>query len=89
VVLHGEPHPNSKELTEVVQSDLRAHPDLVLVVGTKLKIPCARSIAAPWGNSLDSKEEPVSRVRPLFDHFLIEDCNEITRRYPLGCTSIL
>jgi NAD-dependent histone deacetylase SIR2 len=46
VVLYGEPHPNSKEITEAVQSDLRAHPDLVLVVGTKLKAPGARSIAA-------------------------------------------
>jgi hypothetical protein len=40
-----------------------------------------------WGNFLDSKEEPVSRV--LFDHLLIEDCNGIARRYPLGCTPIL
>ncbi|KAH8690369.1 hypothetical protein GQ44DRAFT_636967, partial [Phaeosphaeriaceae sp. PMI808] len=46
VLLYGEPHLDDKEILETAKHDLRICPELVLIVGTKLRIPGARSIAA-------------------------------------------
>jgi NAD-dependent SIR2 family protein deacetylase len=48
VLLYGEPHPDDKEILETARHNLRLCPELVLIVGTKLAIPGARSIAADF-----------------------------------------
>ena len=48
VLLYGEPHLDDKEILEITKHDLRICPELVLIVGTKLAIPGARSIAADF-----------------------------------------
>ncbi|PQE08876.1 hypothetical protein CJF31_00010797 [Rutstroemia sp. NJR-2017a BVV2] len=72
VLLYGEPHPDDKEILEAAKYDLRICPELVLIVGTKLRIPGAKSIAADFcyaarsvgGASFwISKEEPASDVK--------------------------
>jgi len=58
----------------------------VLIVGTKLAIPGARSIAADFcraARSVDgasfwiSKEEPMWNVKSLCDYVLIGDCDKV------------
>ncbi|PMD26963.1 hypothetical protein NA56DRAFT_725729 [Hyaloscypha hepaticicola] len=48
------PHPDDKEILETAEHDLRLCPELVLIVGTKLAIPGARSIAADFYHAVRS-----------------------------------
>jgi NAD-dependent SIR2 family protein deacetylase len=48
VLLYGKPYPDNKEILETAKHNLRICPELVLIVGTKLAIPSARSIAADF-----------------------------------------
>ncbi|KAF8861555.1 DHS-like NAD/FAD-binding domain-containing protein, partial [Acephala macrosclerotiorum] len=86
VLLYGEPHPDEQEILETVEDGLRICPDLVLIVGTKLGIPGARSTAANFCHAARivggasfwiSKEDPVSSVRALCDYVLIGDCDKV------------
>ena len=54
VLLYGEPHPDDKEILETAKHGLRICPELVLIVGTKLAIPGARSIAADFCDAVRS-----------------------------------
>ena len=86
VLLYGEPYPDNKEILETTKHNLRIYPELVLIVGTKLRIPGARSIAANFcytARSIGgasfwiSKEEPESSVKSLYNYVLIGDCNKV------------
>jgi NAD-dependent SIR2 family protein deacetylase len=86
VLLYGEPHPDDTEILETARHDLRICPELVLVVGTKLRIPGAQSIAANFCHAARSvggtsfwinTEEPESKVKALCDYVLIRDCDKV------------
>ena len=86
VLLYGEPHPDDKEIIKAVKEDLRVRPELVLVVGTTLKVPGARSIAANLCQAARSaggasfwisKEAPGASIKALFDYVLIGDSDEV------------
>lgn len=86
VLLYGEPHPDDKEILETVEHDLRICPELVLIVGTKLGIPGARSDAANFCHATRStggtsfwinKEAPASSMKAMCDYVLIEDCDQV------------
>jgi NAD-dependent histone deacetylase SIR2 len=86
VLLYGEPHPDDKEIREATKHDLRICPELVLIVGTKLRIPGARSIAADFCHAARSvggasfwisKEEPMWYAKSLCDYVLIGDCDKV------------
>lgn len=71
MLLYGEPDPYDTEILEAVEDDLELCPDLVLVVGTKLEIPGALSIATSFGVTVwMSKEVPPLRAQNLFDYIL-------------------
>ncbi|PVH72605.1 hypothetical protein DL98DRAFT_432871, partial [Cadophora sp. DSE1049] len=48
VLLYSEPHPNDTGILHTIQSCLETEPDLVLVVGTTLKVPGSLSIATDF-----------------------------------------
>ena len=86
VLLYGEPHPDDKEILATARHDLRICPELVLIVGTKLAIPGARSIATDFCYAARSvggasfwinKEEPMWSVKSLCDYVLIGDCDKV------------
>jgi NAD-dependent SIR2 family protein deacetylase len=86
ILLYGEPHPDDREILETTKYDLETCPELVLIVGTKLGIPGARSIAANFCHAARSvggasfwisKEEPMSSVKGLCDYVLIGDCDKV------------
>lgn len=71
---------------KAVEDDLTICPDLVLSVGTKLRIPGARSIAANFCHAARSfggasfwvsKEEPGSGLKSRCDYVLVGDCEEV------------
>ncbi|KAH9207093.1 hypothetical protein DL95DRAFT_484253 [Leptodontidium sp. 2 PMI_412] len=55
VLLYGEPHPDDTGILQTIQSDLKAGPDLVLVVGTTLKVPGSLSIATNFCRATQSR----------------------------------
>lgn len=57
IVLYGEEHPYSDRISQFARSDLRKGPDVILVAGTGLKVPGARTLvrelcgaAKAWGS---------------------------------------
>jgi NAD-dependent SIR2 family protein deacetylase len=69
-----------------VTSDAGTCPDLVLVVGTKLRVPGARSIATQICRAARraggtgfwiSREVPGSSIKGLYDHVVIGDCDDV------------
>ncbi|KAH9205222.1 DHS-like NAD/FAD-binding domain-containing protein [Leptodontidium sp. 2 PMI_412] len=84
VLLYGESHPDDTGILQTIQSCLETGPDLVLVVGTTVKVPGCLSIVTDFCRATRSrggvavwisKEEPLSRVRHLFDYVFRGDCD--------------
>jgi NAD-dependent SIR2 family protein deacetylase len=48
VLLYGEAHWDEDRIWKIANNDLRRRPDLVLLVGTRLKVPTARLLAAKF-----------------------------------------
>jgi NAD-dependent histone deacetylase SIR2 len=46
ILLYGEDHWDEDSIWKIAKNDLRQRPDLVLVVGTRLKVPTPRQLAA-------------------------------------------
>jgi NAD-dependent SIR2 family protein deacetylase len=87
VRLYGEPHPDEGKIVGAVNKILAKGPDIVLVVGTQLRVPGALSIAKSFCYAARdkggvtvwiSKEEPTSKLRPLFDYIFKGDCDAVT-----------
>ncbi len=86
MLLYDEPHPDDNEIIRATEDDLTTCPDLVIVAGTRLEIPGARSIAKRFCYTTRSrggatvwisKEKPAPNVQSLFDHILLEDCDVV------------
>jgi hypothetical protein len=77
--LCGKPQPDDNEIVDAVENGGAMHPDLVLVVGTKLERDGPRSIvtrlckaARRSGGAIRiSKVEPAFSLRHLFDYILM------------------
>ncbi|KAL5312998.1 hypothetical protein ACEPPN_019424 [Leptodophora sp. 'Broadleaf-Isolate-01'] len=90
VLLYNEPHPDDTGIWQTIQRGLRKRPDLVLIVGTTLKVPGALSIATNFCRATQSrggvaiwmsKEEPLSKVRHLFDYVFRGDCDDLACKH--------
>jgi NAD+-dependent protein deacetylase SIR2 len=88
VLLYDEPDPNEDSVLESLLDDIEAYPDLVLVAGMSTAsenilglVKAARSLGVKtfWVN----KEEPSSKLKPLFDNVYQGDCDAIARLYNL------
>jgi len=99
VLLYDEPHPDDTGIWRNIQGGLKKGPDLVLVVGTTLKVSGTLSIAKDFCRATQSrggiavwisKEEPLSKVRHLFDYVFRGDCDDLACKclsYPTSQTS--
>ena len=90
VVLCGEAGHHGNEIGNTLTRDLNVVPDVVVVVGTKLKIDGARDLVRDicraarvkggftlWLN----KTAPSSRMRDEFDVVLLGDCQQLASWY--------
>jgi NAD-dependent histone deacetylase SIR2 len=84
VLLYGNPHPDETQILEAVKDSLKKGPEIVFVVGTKLRIPGTLSIARGLCNASRNRggvtvwismEEPSSKLRSLFDYIFQGDCD--------------
>ena len=55
VVLYGEENPNGDTIEKVAERDLRTGPDMVIVVGTGLKVPGAKRLVKEFCRSVKSR----------------------------------
>ena len=73
VLLQGDPHPDDKEIVAAIEDDLTIRLDLVLVVGTKLATPRARSMATRFCHAAQSRGGAavwISKEKPAKDQDL-------------------
>jgi NAD-dependent SIR2 family protein deacetylase len=88
ILLYNEPDPFENIVRDSLSHDIEEYPDLVLVAGMNTAsenilglIQGARNRGAKtfWVN----KEEPSSKLKPLFDNVYQGDCDAIARLYNL------
>lgn len=86
VVLYGEEHPNGEIIGNLAERDLQKGPDMVIVVGTGLKVPGARRLVREFCRSAKSggglavwiNKDPVpSDLKTCFDFAFQRDCDDI------------
>jgi len=86
VLLYGEENPNSTDIGKLTAQDLRKAPDLVIVVGTSLKVPGARRLAkelcratkASGGTTAwINKEAAPSGLNIVFDFVIRAGCDDV------------
>jgi NAD+-dependent protein deacetylase SIR2 len=88
VLLDDEPDPDEDTVRESLLDDIEEYPDLVLVAGMSTAsenilslVQATRSLGGKtfWVN----KEEPSSKLKPLFDYVYQGDCDAIAHLYNL------
>jgi len=86
VVLYGEDNPNGDTIGKVAERDLRTGPDMVIVVGTGLKVPGAKRLVKEFCRSVKSRgglavwinKDPVpSGLKVCFDSTFQRDCDDV------------
>ncbi|KAF8307961.1 DHS-like NAD/FAD-binding domain-containing protein [Clavulina sp. PMI_390] len=82
IVLYDEPHPLGEEIGEICSSDLTKKPDLLVIMGTSLKVHGIKRLVKDFANAvhgLPTKEEdsntktqsqPASKPQPPSTHLL-------------------
>ncbi|KAI8997491.1 DHS-like NAD/FAD-binding domain-containing protein [Pilobolus umbonatus] len=85
IVLYNEEHPNGETIGQLQVSDLKRKPDLMIVMGTSLKIPALKKFikqAARIIHSVGGKVVFVNRTSPtkewekIFDYEVLGDSDE-------------
>ena len=86
VVLYGEENPDGDTIGKIAERDLRTGPDVVIMVGTGLKVPGARRLVKEFYRSTKSRgglaiwinKDPVpSGLKGCFDSTLQRDCDDV------------
>jgi len=86
VLLYGEENPNSTDIGKLTAQDLRKAPDLVIIIGTSLKVPGARRLAkelccttkASGGTTAwINKEAAPSGLNITFDFVIRAGCDDV------------
>ncbi len=54
IVLYGEENPNGSAIRKITERDLRTGLDIVIIVGTGLKVPGARRLVREFCRSVKS-----------------------------------
>lgn len=86
VVLYGEENPNGNMIGKIAERDLRTGPDMVIMVGTGLKVPGARRLVREFCRSVKSRrglavwinKDPVpSGLKACFNSTFQRDCDHV------------
>ncbi|KAK6458835.1 DHS-like NAD/FAD-binding domain-containing protein, partial [Scheffersomyces xylosifermentans] len=88
IVLYGEHHPQSEILAQGLNVDLRAKPDLLIVMGTSLKVDGVKKLVKSLSASIHDKggkvifinKTPLSKQwENYFDYEILSDCDSFVR----------
>lgn len=86
MITYGEENPAGNTIGKIAERDLRTSPDVVLMVGTGLKVPGARRLVkelcrvAKHRNGFiiwASKEAPPRGLSIAFDAVFLCDCDDL------------
>jgi hypothetical protein len=87
VVLYGEPNPVSDDISSIMAHDLKFGPDLLLIMGTSLKVHGIKNLVKEFAKSVHSKKngkvvfinqsQPAeSSWKDVIDYWVEVDCDE-------------
>lgn len=87
IVLYGEEHPSAEIISPIITSDLRLGPDLLLIMGTSLKVHGLKKVVREFAKSVHAKKigkvvfinatAPAESIwRDVIDYWVDMDCDE-------------
>ncbi|EGW32030.1 uncharacterized protein SPAPADRAFT_61129, partial [Spathaspora passalidarum NRRL Y-27907] len=88
IVLYGENHPQSELLSQGLNVDLRSKPDLLIIMGTSLKVDgvkrlvkcLSKSIHEKGGKVIFINKTPLSKQwKNVIDYEVLTDCDDFVR----------
>ncbi|CAO3652607.1 unnamed protein product [Cunninghamella echinulata] len=92
VVLYNEEHPEGESIGQIQSADLRRRPDLLIVMGTSLKIPALKKYIKQVAKSIHAnhprtgrvifinKTKPTKEWDTVFDYEVMSDTDEWVHR---------
>jgi NAD-dependent SIR2 family protein deacetylase len=91
IVLYNEPHPRGDWVASIFETDLKRRPDLLLIIGTSLRIPgckhfikrASKSVRAQKGKVIFINNLPPTSPKEwidIFDAHLMGDCDDIVQK---------
>lgn len=88
IVLYGENHPQADILAQGINVDIRLKPDLLIVMGTSLRVDgvkklvrsMSQSVHAQGGKTIFVNKTPLSKAWDKYiDYQILSDCDEFVR----------
>lgn len=89
IVLYGENHPQAEYLAKGLNQDLRSRPDLLLIMGTSLKVDGVKKLVRSLSSSIHAKGGKIVFINktPLslsswggvIDYQILSDCDEFVK----------
>ena len=88
VVLYGEQNPSESELSSIIQHDLRLAPDLILILGTSLKVHGLKILVKEFAKAVHERKKPgkvvfINNTAPspsvwdgVIDYWVQADCDK-------------
>ncbi|MCJ1282201.1 hypothetical protein MMC26_001524 [Xylographa opegraphella] len=89
IVLYGEQHPSAEELGAIIESDLTLNPEVVLILGTSLKVNGLQVVVREFARSVHAKSGKRRKVifvnhtkppggiwREFIDYHIAMDCDQ-------------
>ena len=89
IVLYNEPHPHGEIIADIVSTDIKKRPDLLIVMGTSLKVnglkrlvkDLAKAVKQHSNGSvlfINKSEAAKNQWNKVFDYQFVGDCDEWT-----------
>ncbi|KAI0482078.1 hypothetical protein GGR56DRAFT_663148 [Xylariaceae sp. FL0804] len=75
IVLYGEEHPQSDLISSIVQHDLSVGPDVLLVLGTSLRVHGLKIIVKEFSRAVHNKGGKVVAWGDVIDYWVEWDCD--------------
>ncbi|CAH2351260.1 NAD-dependent histone deacetylase Hst3p [[Candida] railenensis] len=89
IVLYGENHPQAEYLARGLNHDLKSRPDLLLIMGTSLKVDGVKKLVRSLSTSIHSKGGKIIFVNKtplsssswngIIDYQVLSDCDEFVK----------
>ncbi|KUI55937.1 NAD-dependent histone deacetylase HST3 [Cytospora mali] len=57
IVLYGEEHPESQQISDIIQHDLSLAPDMLIIMGTSLKVHGLKTVVKEFAKAVHNKRE--------------------------------
>lgn len=57
IVLYGEEHPESQQISDIIQHDLSLAPDMLIIMGTSLKVHGLKTVVKEFAKAVHNKKD--------------------------------